>query len=791
MKRHIILLAFIFSMCLDTLAQVLINEVMQSNVDCIMDERNEFPDSWVELYNTHTAAITLKEYRIGLTPDPSEAYALPDRSVPVRGFELVYCDKLGEALHAPFRLDSGEGCSVYLFKGTQLVDKVEMLPKQPAPNVAYGRITENSNTWGYQVTPTPKAKNCNEIAKGILPEVRFSVPGFVTDGTDRVNLELQLDGDAPQGTTIRYTQDGTEPTEKSALYTSSIIITNNKVVRAKAFCSGYLSPRSTTHSYIYHPRKVTLPVISIVTEPRFFNSTQMGIYSGATYSDGKKNYEHNWRRPINLEYFVKGDEESVINQLCETRIQGNASRSCQVKSLAVYANKRFGKKKFKYEFFPEQRPGEDDFKSLVFRNAGNDFDYLYMRDAIIQRSVAQNVDLDWQAYQPAIYYLNGKYIGMLNVRERSNEDNVYTNYDGLEDIDMIENGYDLKTGTWDKFNEFKAFYNEHGHTWDEYAERMDLVEYINLMIMNLYFSNVDFPGNNIVQWRPRTEDGKWRFIAKDTDFGLGLYGSSSSYNTIKWIYDNGYDSEHAWANGSDATRLFRRLMEDADFSREFIDRSAIYMGDFLNLSAVWKLWETMYNAIKDEYPSHRKLVNQWWPNYTDELNKAKSWLNSRPNNFYKFLADYYKLGTPQKLKVSVDKPEIVGEDFRLTINGVPLTNASFDGKFFNGRSLTISSEPSSSTSITGWECIRISKSGSVTNTHISGDIYDVFMPECEELRLIAHLSPEASDIAESHTDTDGEALDYYDARGIRLRHVVKGLNIVRLKDGSVKKVIRK
>jgi hypothetical protein len=58
-----------------------------------------------------------------------------------------------------------------------------------------------------------------------------------------------------------------------------------------------------------------------------------------------------------------------------------------------------------------------------------------MRDAIIQRTMAQHVDLDWQAWRPAIVYINGEYKGMLNIRERSNEDNIYTNYDGLDDSD--------------------------------------------------------------------------------------------------------------------------------------------------------------------------------------------------------------------------------------------------------------------------------------------------------------------------------------------------------------------
>jgi hypothetical protein len=43
-----------------TKAQLVINELMQSNVDCIMDDLNDYPDSWVELYNAGDASVSLK-----------------------------------------------------------------------------------------------------------------------------------------------------------------------------------------------------------------------------------------------------------------------------------------------------------------------------------------------------------------------------------------------------------------------------------------------------------------------------------------------------------------------------------------------------------------------------------------------------------------------------------------------------------------------------------------------------------------------------------------------------------
>ena len=53
-------------------AQLQINELMQSNIDCIMDDLNEFPDSWVELYNSGQSAIDLHDYSICNKNDPTK-----------------------------------------------------------------------------------------------------------------------------------------------------------------------------------------------------------------------------------------------------------------------------------------------------------------------------------------------------------------------------------------------------------------------------------------------------------------------------------------------------------------------------------------------------------------------------------------------------------------------------------------------------------------------------------------------------------------------------------------------
>ena len=747
MKKTLLMSLAVLGLSTQAKAQLVINEIMQSNIDCIMDDLNEFPDSWVELYNSGDTPVNLADYKIGSKKSASKAWQLPNKTVNAHDYVVIFCDKEENGLHTSFRLESDDAGSVYLFKGDETVGKEDYVA-MPAPNIAYGRKTDGGDEWGYQATPTPGATNCGTIYTDVLGAPVFSAEGKVYTTNKNIRLTISVPEDAPEGTVIRYTTNGSEPTASSTLYSSAIMINSNRVIRAKLFCDGYLSPISTTQSYIFLGRDFTLPVISIVTDDRYLNDAAIGIIA----NNPNKENKHDWRRPINFEYFDNAGTESALNQLCETRVAGGQSREHALKTLVVYANKRFGTKRLEYEFFPEQKPGITEFKSLMLRNAGNDFGGLYMRDAIIQRVMGQNADLDWQAWQPTVVFINGEYKGMLNIRERSNDDNIFSNYKnnkgkGLEDIDMVEISQEnsqmveeLKVGTWDNYNAFKAFFHESGHSMAEYASLMDCNEFINIMAMNLYYGNLDFPGNNLVVWRPIADDGKWRWIAKDTDFGLGLYGRPADYNTIAWINNPNYDQNNAWANTSEATMLFRNLMEDPDFKREFIDHCAIYMGDFLNESGTREIWDPMADLVKPELIQHRNLYSwSWWGPEQDiqnEINNARNWISQRTNNFYTHLKNYYNLGTLTNMTVNKDLSEADAKDIPFYFNGVKLTKGVFDGKFFQNRSVTLEGTAENGKKVVGWTVAK-TVSGDTTTIQVDGSQYAFTMPACTKLQINA------------------------------------------------------
>ena len=795
MKQNLLLLfalcGFSYTHAQDNKNGLVINEIMQSNVECIMDDIKEFPDSWVELYNNSDQTVNLKDYKISNKNKEKKAWQLPDMELKKGEYIIIYCDKEGKEdnrLHPDFRLESGKGATLYLFYNKEVVDSLPAdMKKMPAPDVAFGRKTDGANEWGYQLTPTPGKANTGEICdnKHILGAPIFSEKGRVTSDKEAIKLELSLPEGAPEGAYITYTTNGDEPkadvTSTCKKYTTAFNITKTTVIRAKVFCDGWLSPMSTAQSYIFHPRKMTIPIFSVQTDDRYLNGgNYMGLFKYNTSKEDKKT--HDWRRPVNIEFFPVEGEESAFNQLGETRIQGGQSRSNALKSMVFYANKRFDPdhKRYSYEFFPDQKPGVKEFKSFSLRDGGNDFSDLYFRDLIIQRTMASHVDLDWQAGHSAVLYINGEYMGMLNIRERSNEDNIYSNYDGLEDLDMVEISHE-KVNNVDKFieeykegdslfyNGFKEFYSQKGHTLAEYEEWMDVSEYLNVMVMNLFYGNLDFPGNNLVFWRPN-DDAKdcplpkrFRVIVKDTDFGIGLYNRSNDVNALGMIY-NPSQYQDNWAFTEPATRLFKNMMENEDMRQMFIDKSCVYMGDFMNAEGTGEVMDLIIEEALEEFVAHRNKYNSWGNNRNDILNKfdsAKKWLagwveenqwggwwgggggktvhQSRMYHFYNQLSKQYQLGDTILVTVNKNVNDLPDS---VTINGIKLSKGIFDGKLFPNRMYTISAKAPEGKSIKGWKVITTPASGSKQTKEYEGSEFALNLTTCKSVSIEAILGDE-------------------------------------------------
>jgi hypothetical protein len=127
--------------------------------------------------------------------------------------------------------------------------------------------------------------------------------------------------------------------------------------------------------------------------------------------------------------------------------------------------------------------------------------------------------------------------------------------------------------------------------------------------------NTDWPGNNIEFFRKKTseylpnapygQDGRWRWILKDTDFGFGGEGGASAHlhNTLAFATaENG----PPWPNPAWSTLLFRKLLENEEFKIQFINRIADLMNSTFMPARLNQLIDDLKAAIEPEIFKHRQ-----------------------------------------------------------------------------------------------------------------------------------------------------------------------------------------
>lgn len=422
-------------------------------------------------------------------------------------------------------------------------------------------------------------------------------------------------------------------------------ILKGTVIRAKAIKPGALSSKTITKNYYILPNAentFTLPVVSISLDEdllfdyedgihvpgkdfddwRMLNPTADAIYSDANY----KRSGDDWEVKGNFSYFINGNE--VLNQDVGIRIHGGFTRLIPNKSLRLYARSEYGSSSFNHPFFTDV--SDESFKRLILRNSGNDAYSTYFRDAFIQKTV-KHLNFDTQAYQPTVVFLNSEYWGLLNLRERYDK-HYFTRVYGIDEteLDFLEyNGYLVQEGDYFHYDSMLNFIENNSlsqeSNYNYITTQLDPENFIDYFSTEIYIRNTDWPGNNIEFFRKKTavyepdapygQDGRWRWVLKDTDFGFGGDDGDLSYlhNTLAYATaeDGNEFSNPAWS-----TFLLRKLLENNDFKNQFINRFADLMNTAFLPARVKNIIDEMKEGIEDEIGPHRQrwndgTISQW------------------------------------------------------------------------------------------------------------------------------------------------------------------------------------
>ena len=521
----------------------------------------------------------------------------------------------------------------------------------------------------------------------------------------------------PGGTgIIRFTRDGSDPDLTSAAYSGPLTLDSTVVIKARIFDENSRPSEVVTHTYILND-STDLPVFSISTHPLNLWDPDSGIYvEGRDYvwGRGNGNFWQDWERKAYIEFFEQ-DRTAKISQTAGMKISGAFTRTTSQKSLKLIAREEYGENKFSYRFFKDKPISS--FNEIKLRNGGQDWSFTMLQDAVLQNFVAGRMDIDYQAYRPSVVYLNGVYWGIQNIRENLGNDYVEENH-GFDkrNLDMITYTglMEIKEGDTLKYKELMDFVRSRDLTdpvnYDWVGQQIDIQEYINYQISQIFFANEDWPEGNMRFWRPRIENGIWRWI---------LYDQDLSYQ-YPWINSIQWATRESTPESPGSTDLFRKLLCNPDFKRQFLQTFQSHLNTTFKPERLLRITDSIRSNIDREMRNRHidRWKNEHGMVFVDpkhgymEFPPIKTYEIWRQNvermNFFsgkreayvrRHLQAYFQKGDPVSLKLAVDPPGAG----TLFIGGWPITSSGATAAYYSDDSLSIKALPSPHFRLDRWE----------------------------------------------------------------------------------------
>jgi hypothetical protein len=558
---------------------------------------------------------------------------------------------------------------------------------------------------------------------------------------------------------IRYTTDGSIPNAASFIYsapisitertgdpnTISMIPTNNigeghiynehwqppagevfkiNSIRAATFVLQNTRSRPKTHSYLVHPdgtERYSLPLVSINAHAGAFFNPDSGIYVYGDHENYNQRGEE-WERLVHLEFF-ETQGNLAFSQEMGARIHGGTSRNRPRKSLRMYARSDYGTTWVEYPLFPDKDIPE--YKRFLLRNSGNDWGDAIFRDAFMQ-SLIEDLDLDIQYSRPAVLFINGEYWGIHNIRDRLDNRYLETHYGIDDDADytILEGNAEFARGNpagRQHYVDMINFINQQGlvsqENYDELQTRMDVENFADYQIAQIYFMNTDWPGNNLQYWRYFTStyipdadyglDGRWRWQIFDADFGFGLnfdyvtgVEQGAAHNTLAFaLRPNG----PSWPNPPWSTLILRRLVENNDFRNSFILRFTDLLNTNFSESTVTQKLEDYRLMYLPEMPEH---IDRWRrpPNmnyWEGEIEVMHNFALQRPDYLRQYLADEFNLDDLANLTVQSANP--AQGNIRVNTVAIKGHEMPWTGQYFKGLDMEVEALPNPGYYFSYWE----------------------------------------------------------------------------------------
>jgi len=482
---------------------------------------------------------------------------------------------------------------------------------------------------------------------------KFNVPGAIDVVTDTKFSRERGFYDAPflvsittetNGATIRYTTDGSTPTEVyGQLYTGPILIAKTISLRAMAFKPGWISTNVDTQTYIFLANVISqpanpagfpatwgsttadyamdsrvvndtryknlmrssllsLPSISIVTDlNNLFGTT--GIYDNSTMAGVA------WERPASIEW-INPDGTTGFHVNAGLRIYGGdpfrGMSLTRKKSFRLLFKRQYGPAKLNFPMFDSQ-DAATSFDTIVLRAGSNDgwnnwggANTQYIIDEFMRRT-----QLSLGQVSPhgtfVHLYINGLYWGLYNPTERPMSSFCATYYGGeKEEWDTLNSGTPTgqsNTTTWNAMlsqasaglSDNASYQKIQGNNPDgtknpAYDDLLDVDNYIDWFFSNVWGGTGDWPYHNFYVGcrRPPNATG-FKFFNWDAEGAIVVWSSLNA--NVTGVSDGG-------------ARPYVTLRQNDEFRLLFADH--VHRHLFNNGPATSQASYTRYKELADQ-----------------------------------------------------------------------------------------------------------------------------------------------------------------------------------------------
>lgn len=632
---------------------------------------------------------TLSHLRLNGVEQPFSALLPQDMETTIagKGYE-------GRELHADFELkNSGETLSLWDAEGN-IIDSFTY--REMLPDIACARMT-NSAEVAYVVQATPGARNQGEGKARIASAVQWNVEAGYYGVPVQIVLQTANGKDR-----IFYTVDGSEPTAASLEFTGTpLVVSTTTTVRARAIADDALPGIVETNTYFVN-EILSLPVVAMAAD-----STSLwgpdGIFRHISFTDEVSVHIELWEE----------EGQPVLDQGAGMKLHGRVTRGLPQKPMRLYARGKYNEKMFNYPMFPTK--SIKAYKRFLLRSSGQDWNSTYMRDALFTSAISE-LHVDVQAYRPCVVFLNGKYWGIQNLRERVDKyfiaDNRGVNPDNL---DILEEEALPKQGSSRTYHALvdtlTTMDMETDDAYQFFTSHIDVENFIDYMSAEIYVSAGDWPQYNQRFWRERIPEGKWRWIMTDVDMGMGLNEDSGAYKKNMLAIATS-PVQDAIINPPYSTFMLRTLLKNEHLRYRFINRTADILNTALRKERMLGLIDSLARGIAVEVPRHVARWDSSLHNWEQELGKLRFFVENRNMEMHEHFRTHFHLDKTVDVLLSTN----IANAGTIRFSTVTPTALPWQGVYFTNVPITATAIPAPGYRFVRWSLDNVPSSPSITIT---------------------------------------------------------------------------